>query len=271
MPYEYLIYEKKGHIAYITLNRPRVLNCIHPPMQRELIDALGDANNDADMWVIILTGAGDRAFCSGADIKYGAEHPEEARQLRTTSVFDQRASMVAGMLPLEIWKPMIAAVNGYCLGGGLEVALCCDIIIASEAASFGVPEITIGGMPGGGGVFRLPRCIPQKMALKMILTGDRIPAEEAYRLGLVAKVVPQAELMAEATKLAERLCENPPLSLQAAKQVVMRGLDIPLDYPPVAWHLLQPQPNVRAMESEDRIEARQAWLEKRKPSGYKGR
>jgi len=121
MPYEYIVYEKKEHIAYITLNRPRVLNCIHPPMQRELIHALGDANTDPDMWVIVLTGAGDRAFCSGADIKYGAEHPEEARQLRSTSVFDHRSSMVAGMLPAEIWKPMIAAVNGYCLGGGLEI------------------------------------------------------------------------------------------------------------------------------------------------------
>ena len=270
MPYENLIYEKKGHLAYITINRPRVLNAVNPPTQRELIHAFHDFRDDPEMWVAIITGAGDRAFSAGADIKWGAEHPEERGARRKgRPLFGHLDSMMAGCIPLEIWKPIIAAVNGYALGGGCEICLACDIIIASENASFGLPEVT-HGWPPGSGVFKLPRQIPLKLAMEMLFTGDRISAQEAYRRGLVNKVVSLSELMAEATKLAERICENPPLGVRAAKELAMRGLDMPLDYPPFAWHIRMDSVNRVYEDSEDVEEGRRAFVEKRKPV-FRGR
>ena len=166
---------------------------------------------------------------------------------------------------LEIWKPLIAAVNGYALGGGFEIALACDIRIASENAVFGLPEVTLGLIPGWGGTQRLSRLIPFGKALEMILTGERIDAHEALNLNLVSMVVPQKDLMRTAQELAVRLCDSAPLAIQAAKEAVYRGYDIPL----VEGLKLESELSSKAMSTKDYVEGRRAFLEKRKPD-YKG-
>ncbi len=270
-----LIYEKRGRLAYITINRPQVMNAISPVTQRELAATVRDFNEDPDLWVAIITGAGDRAFSAGNDMKWQDSHPEEFRQymesraVNNRSVFRHLGPLGAGDLPREVWKPIIAAVNGHCLGGALELALHCDLIVASETATFGCPEVT-HGWPAPVSVFYLPRVIPGKIAMEMLLTGDRISAARAYEVGLVNRVVPAAELMATATAYANRICENPPLAVRATKELVLRGRDMPLDYPPMAWHLLSDSVTQRVQLSEDREEGRRAFAEKRKPV-FKGK
>ena len=270
-----LLYQKQGRIAYITINRPHVLNAISPVTQDELIAAIEEFADDPDLWVAVLTGAGDRAFSAGADIKWRFENPEEnerreqERQKRRRRAYWHLDAMYGGDLPLQVWKPIIAAVNGYAVGGGLEVAMNCDIIIASESATFGLPEVSRGWTPAAAN-FLLPRHIPRKIAMEMLLFGDRIDARRAYELGLVNKVVPAAELQATATAYAERLCQNPPLAVQAAKQLALRGLDMPMNYAPVAWHLMSDGVTRAVQDSEDIVEGRRAFAEKR-PAHFKGR
>ena len=214
-------YKKEGKIAIFTLNRPEALNAMNPESAEELSRALIDFKDDADLWVGIITGAGDRAFSAGADIK--TMLPE----LRKT-----RGQPWAGpttiMRGLNLWKPMIAAVNGAALGGGLEIALACDLRIASENATFGVPEVTLGLIPGWGGTQRLPRVIPLAKAAELLLLGRPIDAQEAYRIGLVNKVVPLAELMPTARQMAEMLCRPAPLAVRAAKQAMIQGMSLSL-------------------------------------------
>lgn len=269
--YRYVVYEKVGHTAIVTINRPEVMNALHYPANEELYDVWNDFMEDPGLWTAIITGAGDKSFCAGSDIKYMAQLTPQGRA--SNSVREARDSRLqeAGIVHREIWKPIIAAVNGYCLGGGLEVALACDFIIAAETARFGVPEVkNIGGYPGSGGIHRLPRQIPPRIALYMMITGDFIGAEEALRMGLINRVVRPDHLMAEAIALAEKINERPPMAVRAIKEMVTKSLDLPLEYPDnkrlCAWDL-EDTVGTRLRESEDwrSGEGPRAFVEKRKP------
>ena len=256
MSYEFIRYRKEGRIAYVTIDRPDRLNALHPPANAELMDAFSDFRDDEAMWVAILTGTGDRAFSAGNDLKYTAEHAVERGQSGDTVPFGSITSN------FTCWKPIIAAVNGYALGGGLELALACDIMIAADHAELGLPEVRVGLVAGAGGVHRLPRSIPLKVAMGMLLTGRRISAQEAHRLGLANEVVPLQDLMPTAVRWAEQILEAAPLSVRAGKQMATSGLDWPLEIA-MSRQYTEAQ---RAMISPDRIEGPRAFAEKRKPN-----
>ena len=216
-----IIYEKTDGIARLTLNRPAVLNALNLEMRDELWDALGAFRDDPDARVLILRGAG-KAFSAGADISDFGTAPsltEARRARRERDVWD---------LLLHLPKPTIAAVHGYALGAGCEMALLCDLRIAADDASFGLPEVGLGYIPSAGGTQTLPRTIPPGVAMQMILSGDSINAEEAYRLRLVHRVVPRDELDAAAGTWARTLAERDPRALAFAKEAVVRGLDLSL-------------------------------------------
>src|SRR4030042_255477 len=217
-----ILYEKKGKIAYITINRPRALNAIDPETFQELSQAFLDFRDDAERWVAIITGAGERAFCVGADIEAMLPMIGSLRN----EWWRQPPIIMRGM---ELWKPIIAAINGHALGGGLELALACDLRITAENATFGLPEVTLGIIPGGGGPQRLMRAIPKAKAAELLFLGQRIDAQEAYRIGLVNKVVPLSQLLPAAAEGAERLCEIPHLAVRAAKEAMIKGLDMSLE------------------------------------------
>ena len=259
MAYEYVQYEKKGRIAYVTMNLPEVMNSIHPPATAELSQVWDDFIRDDEVWIAILTGAGDKAFSAGNDLKYTAQ--------KGLSSGPRPRGGFGGLTDhTDIWKPLIAAVNGYALGGGFELALACDIIIAAEHARFGLPEPRVGLMAGAGGVHRLSRQIPLKAAMGYILTGKHMTAQEAYRLGIVNEVVPLKDLMSTAEKWANEILECAPLSVRASKQAAMIGLDLPLE-----TALARSYPIAQQMfHSEDVIEGPKAFAEKRKPQ-WKGR
>ncbi|MCC6176630.1 MAG: enoyl-CoA hydratase/isomerase family protein [Chloroflexi bacterium] len=272
--YQYVLYEKRGRTAFVTINRPEVLNALHYPAHEELYDVWTDFMEDPEVWTAVLTGAGDRAFCAGADIKYMASQTNSV----PTSVREASDSKIqfAGLIHRQITKPIIAAVKGYCLGGGLETAMACDIVIASETARFGTPEIkNTGGYPGSGGIHRLPRHVPRKIAMQMLLTGDHISADEALRSGLINKVVPSDQVMPEAIALADRINERPPMTVRVIKEMVDRTLDLPLEYPVDtrlrAWDL-DDLVGAKLRESEDwkSREGPRSFVEKRKPV-WKGR
>ena len=249
-----LLYEKKGKIAYITINRPRALNALDPETFQELSQALLDFRDDTESWVAIITGADKRAFCIGADI---VEMLPKIGDLRN----EWWQSPPTIMRGLELWKPVIAAINGYALGGGLELALACDFRIAAENAVFGTPEVTLGIIPGWGGTQRLPRAIPKAKAAELLLMGQRIDAREAYRIGLVNKVVPLSELLSTAEEWAQRLCEIPPLAVRAAKEAMCKGLEMTLE----EGLGLETELEDFLFTTEDSKEGRAAWQEKRKP------
>jgi enoyl-CoA hydratase/carnithine racemase len=249
-----LLYEKKGKVAYITINRPRALNAVDPETLKELSQALLDFRDDGDRWVAILTGMGERAFCVGADIKDMLPVLGEIRN----EWWRVPPTILRG---LELWKPIIAAINGHALGGGLELALACDLRIAAEHATFGVPEVTLGIVPGWGGTQRLPRAIPAAKAAELLFLGQRIDAQEAYRIGLVNKVVPLPQLLPTAEEWAQRLCEIPPLAVRAAKEAMVRGAEMSLE----EGLRLETKLEDFLVTTEDHKEAKAAWLEKRKP------
>jgi len=272
MESRYVLYEKRGRIAFVTINRPEVMNAVNYAANAELYDIWTDVMADPEIWTAILTGAGDKAFCAGSDIKAMASMTEAQRSLTN---FEREASdsplQEGGLVHREIWKPIIAAVNGYCLGGGLEIAMACDLVIAAEHARFGVPEIkNTGAYPGSGGVHRLPRHMPPKIAIQMLLTGEPITAAEALRLGLINKVVPAAHLMRDAVALADKINEHSPVAVRAIKEMVTRSLDLPLEYPDTegvrAWHL-DDRVGRRLRESSDWTsrEGPRAFIEKRTP------
>lgn len=274
--YKYVLYEKRGRTALVTINRPEVRNALHYAAHEELYDVWTDFLEDREVWTAIVTGAGDKAFCAGADIKHMATVPEKERVSNSVREASDSRVQFGGMVHREIWKPIIAAVNGYCLGGGLEIAMACDVIVAAAHALFGAPEIkNTGGYPGSGGVHRLPRHVPLKVAMQMLLTGEPITADEAYRWGLVNKVVPSGQLMAEAFALAERMNERPPVAARVIKEMATRSLDLPLEYPDNhglrAWDLDECV-GLKVRESEDwkSREGPRAFVEKRKPV-WKGR
>ena len=264
MAYETILYEQKGRTAVITLNRPQSLNAISAKLGWELADALETATSDADIWAIVLTGAGDRAFCAGADLK---EMASGQRDLAKESQGSNKG--LAALTQSFIPKPIIAAVNGLAFGGGSEIALACDLIVASERASFALPEVKRGIVAGAGGVLRLPRQIPMKIALQMIFTGEPISAQEAERWGLVNRVVPHEELMTAALALADQICQNAPVAVRSSKEIVYRGLDVPLGYAVTAWDI-NSQAMGQVLASEDAKEGPLAFAEKRAPV-WKGR
>ncbi|HUV43917.1 MAG TPA: enoyl-CoA hydratase-related protein [Dehalococcoidales bacterium] len=251
-----VIYEKKGHIAIITLNRPEALNALNADIHRELHETMVDFRDNDDLWVAILTGTGDRAFSAGADIK--GFQPGTGEAPRRGDEPPVRAD--------TIWKPVIAAIHGYCLGGGLELALTCDIRIAADNAQLGQPEVNIGFMAGGGGTQRLPRFIPRAVAAEILLTGNRINTEEALRWGLVSRVVPRDQLMSTAMEIAETICQRGPLGIRATKEAIIRGYDMTL---PDGLYL-EAEKVAYVRTTDDFMEGARAFAQKKTPD-YKGK
>ena len=256
-----VLYEKKGHTVVITLNRPEAMNAINQEVRAGYRDALLRFRDDDDARTAIVTGAGEKSFSAGADLKEMSQ-----RQLAGGPNPFWGGTPAVLLRQIELWKPVIAAVNGYCIAGGLELALACDIRIASENASFALTEVTRGIIPGNGGTQLLPRTVPVGMALQMLYTGERIDAQEAYRIGLVNKVVPQSELMSEAMALAERINASAPISVRLVKEVALRGLDLPL----VDGLRLESMFSLFVHTTEDAKEGPLAFAQKRQPV-YKGR
>ncbi len=259
---EATIYEKKDHMAILTLNRPEAMNAMNAAMRREMGQAFVDFREDNDSWVLIVTGAGDRAFCAGMDLREMAAGLANRGQGMPQQPHEPEISLMAGNT--GIWKPIIAAINGVAVGGGLETALACDIRIAADSARMGLSEPKRGIIPGGGGLARLPRLIPLGAAMEIMLTGDLITAQEAYRIGLINQVVPAAELLTAAKKMAERMMESAPLALRAIKETVMKTRHLSLEEALPARF----GPNV--MASEDAREGTAAFGQKRKPA-WKGK
>ncbi len=257
--YETLLIERRGRVAIITINRPEKRNALNIKTREEGAAALDELHDDQEIGVVVFTGAGDKAFIAGADIA----------EFANRTALTQRDIMTARSLFTAVDsfpKPVIAMVNGYCLGGGCELALACDLRIASETASFGQPEINLGIIPGGGGTQRLTRLIGEGKAMELILTGDIIDAKTAYTLGLVNTVVPAADLEAKTMELANRIAEKSPIALQMAKEAVKLASRSNLD------EGLRREVDLFALcfSSEDKDEGVTAFLEKRKPQ-FKGK
>ncbi len=258
--YKNVIFEKKEHLAYVTLNRPERRNAIDPTTSQELLEAFTEFKEDDDLWVAIVTGSGDQAFSAGADLVAMAESFAGGGEGRLMSV--PFAGITRGF---ECWKPMIAAINGYCLAGGLELALMCDVRVAAEHATFGLPEPKRAIIPGAGGTQRLPRAVPLAFAMELLLTGDRFDSETALRFGLVSQVVPAEKLMATAEEIAGKILECGPLAVRAIKQAAMEGRQMPL----VDGLKLESEMAGKVFRSEDAREGPTAFAQKRKPA-YKG-
>ncbi len=265
-----LLYEKRDGIAYITLNRPEVRNAIDPEMLVRLAEAWLDFEADDSLRVAIITGAGDKAFSAGADLGRliplftGARQPEDEWDHKVVSNPDLFNIFLLRRRP--IYKPIIAAVNGFCLAGGTEIIQACDIRIAAEHATFGLMEVKRGLVPAGGSLVRLPRQIPYCKAMEILLVGDPISAQEAYRIGLVNYVVPLEELMPTAERFARKIAENGPLAVRKIKEAVIRTTGLPLE----EAYKIESQISREIAASEDAREGARAFMEKRPPQ-YKGR
>jgi crotonobetainyl-CoA hydratase len=251
--------ERDGRLLIVTMNRPERLNALHPPANQELGKIFDEYCADPDLWVAIITGEGERAFCAGNDLKF---------QVESGSTLEIPPLGFAGLTSrFDNPKPVIAAVNGVAMGGGFEIALAADLIVASDTAIFALPEPRVGLAALAGGIHRLPRQISLKHAMGMLLTGRRVGAEEGQRLGFVNEVVPAAELMAAARRWADQIIECSPLSVRASKQAALEGLDkASLEE---AIHSRY-EGIVEMVKSEDFVEGPRAFTEKRKPN-WKGR
>jgi E-phenylitaconyl-CoA hydratase/naphthyl-2-hydroxymethylsuccinyl-CoA hydratase len=254
-----LLFAKENNIGVLTLNNPDALNALPLEGWEELRETCFEIKKDPDVRVVVITGTGDRAFCTGTDLKKTAKPADES----FVSTYFDFEIYLAG---LKMWKPTIAAINGYCIGGGLEMAMACDLRVASSKASFGLTEVKVASLPGLGGMQRLIRAVPKAVAMKMILSGERVNAQEAYRIGLISDVFEPEALMEGAMKIAAQIAANAPLSVKAAKQACVVGADLPLDqatmFDVLLWGILR--------DTEDRLEGRKAFAEKRPPQ-YKGK
>jgi enoyl-CoA hydratase/carnithine racemase len=255
MTYEFIKVDREGPVTTVTLNQPEVMNALHSPAHFELHEAFEAFAQDPGQWAAIVTGVGERAFCAGNNLKYQAT--EDEPELPPTGF--------AGLANrFDLTKPVIAAVNGVAVGGGFELALSCDLIIASERATFALPEPKVGLAALAGGLHRLPRAVGTKRAMTMILTARAVTAAEGKQLGFVSEVVAPADLMATALRCAEEICALSPMSVRASKETVYRGLDEPT----LAGALANQQhyPAVQALfRSSDATEGAMAFREKRAP------
>jgi enoyl-CoA hydratase len=257
---ENVIYEKKSGIAYVTLNRPKVLNALNTPTWTDMRTAFIDARDDAAVRGVILTGAGTKAFIAGADIT----------ELAHLSAFEAEQSSRFGQEVLDLienlGKPVVAAINGFALGGGCETAMACTIRIAVESARFGQPEVTLGLVPGGGGTQRLPRLVGKGRALLLILSGEMIGAQEAYRIGLVNEIVPAANLIARAEEILKKIAANAPIAVKFALEAANKGMETSQG----EGLLLEASYFGLCAATEDKKEGTSAFLEKRAPQ-FQGR
>lgn len=252
-------FEVTDHVAYITLNRPETMNALDPESIERLDEIWNVVKDDSQIRVSVITGAGEKSFCTGTDMK---KTPTPTECMASIYLREGQPIIPA----MKMWKPIIAAINGYAVGGGLEIALACDMRIASSNAKFGLTEAKVASLAGLNGTQCLPRAIPQAIAMKMLLTGELISAEESLRYGLVSDVVEPNELMDLAKELAEKIASAAPLSIQAAKQAAVLGLDMPLEHGIAFSHLLWGV----LRDTEDRKEGFAAFSEKRKPV-YQGK
>ena len=255
-----IIYEKKGRLAYITLNREERRNAIDPETSQELYDAFTAFKEDDELWVAVLTGAGEVAFSAGADLVAMAKAFAGGQGMRFDVPF---GGITRGF---ECWKPMIAAINGYCLAGGLELALSCDFRIAGEHATVGLPEPKRAIIPAATGTQRLPRAIPLAYAMELLLTGERFDSDWALRAGLVSRVVAADQLMATVEEVAGKILENGPLAVRSIKQAALQGRNMSFE----EGLQLEGQLAGPVMRSKDALEGPTAFAQKRKPE-YKGR
>ena len=255
-----VLYAKKGAIAYVTVNRPKVLNALNTPTWKDLRTAFEDARDDTAIRGVILTGAGNKAFIAGADIG----------ELAHVAAFEAEQSSRFGQEVLDLienlGKPVIAAVNGFALGGGCETAMACTIRLAVDTAKFGQPEVTLGLVPGGGGTQRLPRLVGKGRALQLILSGEMISAQEAYRIGLVNEIVPAADLVTRAEAILNKIASNAPIAVKFALEAANKGLETSQD----EGLLLEASYFGLCAATEYKKEGTTAFLEKRAPQ-FRGR
>lgn len=258
---ENVLYEKKNHIGLITISRPKALNALNYQTLKELDSIIETIKNDRDIFCVILTGAGEKAFVAGADIS----------EMKDMGVYDAREFSIYGnkvFRSIELLeKPVIAAVNGFALGGGCELALCCDIRVASHNAVLGQPEVTLGITPGFGGTQRLARLIGTGKAKELLYTGANIKADEAFMIGLVNKVVPLENLMAEVEVMAGKIAGNAPIAVRYCKEAIQRGIDCDMD----TAVSFESEVFAQCFASEDQKDAMNAFIEKRKLDGFKNR
>ena len=257
MNFENVLVEKDGAVVVVTLNRPQALNALSYALVKDLSLAMQELDQDDEVRVIIVTG-GEKVFAAGADIKVMADRGPFDERIQERLTYRDKIN--------KITKPVIAAVSGFALGGGCELAMSCDIIIASETARFGQPEVNLGIIPGSGGTQRLTHLLGKHRAMELVLTGDAISATEAERLGLVNRIFPVELFLEEAKNIARKIAAKPVLAIKAAKEAVLKAANAPLDegldYERKSFYLL--------FASEDRSEGMRAFLEKRKPD-FKGK
>jgi enoyl-CoA hydratase len=260
MTFSNILFEKKNSIAYVTVNRPKVLNALNMATMDELRTAFHDIKNDAGVRVVILTGAGEKAFVAGADIGELAKHDAVSGKEYT-----HRGQSVLNLME-NLGKPVIACINGFALGGGCEIAMACTMRLASETAKFGQPEVKLGIIPGYGGTQRLPRLVGKGVAMQLVLAGEMISAQEARRIGLVNEVVPAAELIPRAEAVAQKIIANAPLAVQYAMEAVNKGMEMTL----AEGLYLEATLFGVCCATEDKKEGTTAFLEKRQAQ-FKGK